>query len=332
MPIIVLHLHFFTSSESLPMNRWPMRRSREGFTLIELLVVIAIIAVLIGLLVPAVQKVREAANRMTCTNNLKQMVLGLHSFESTNSRLPALVGQWGATTNPCYNIRGAGPVTAILPYIEQDNLFKSMLNSALAPPAYESWSTGTNNKVVKTYVCPSDVSLASSMNARTGWGGMSYAANAMAYAGVNSTGQMTNWDSAMTIARLQDGSSNTIAYTEKRGDCQSGNPATNPGSDGGTLWGVQWDSWWPIVWASAIGGQPYLVTDNGATTVQKDIRPLIQATDKTCDWRRPAGHHTGQMQVAMCDGSVRGVNVAVSVTTLWSAIHPNDGAVLGSDW
>ena len=121
-------------------------KRRHGFTLIELLVVIAIIAILIALLVPAVQKVREAAARTQCTNNLKQIGLGLHNFEGTFKRLPPLYGGAVApgtavgNSMKFANIWGSTTVF-ILPYIEQDNLYKAMATGG-TPPTY---SGDTNN-------------------------------------------------------------------------------------------------------------------------------------------------------------------------------------------
>src|SRR5262244_3382802 len=97
-----------------------------GFTLIELLVVIAIIAVLIGLLLPAVQKIREAANRMKCSNNLKQMSLGtINAADTYSGRIPPSIGLYASDGSPAAGNSDGGTFLHILPFIEQDNLYKA---------------------------------------------------------------------------------------------------------------------------------------------------------------------------------------------------------------
>src|SRR5437660_662978 len=157
-----------------------MRRSRRGFTLIELLVVIAIIAVLIGLLLPAIQKVREAANRMVCTNNLKQLGLAAHNYHSAVGKLPP--GYLGPNPNIHTDSSGGGPITStldktgpqwvgllafLLPYIEQDNIYNLFSTSVVMSPAVFSSPPWFNqvpvspawapaHAIIKTFICPSD--------------------------------------------------------------------------------------------------------------------------------------------------------------------------------
>ena len=142
-----------------------MSLRRRGFTLIELLVVIAIISILIGLLLPAVQKIREAANRMKCSNNLKQIGLALHNYHDTQGAFPASGLRSTSAIASNFSIHAL-----ILPYIEQDNLYKSINFSV---PAADPLNDGPRATPVSLYVCPSDP-----MNrVPAGWAGTSYRAN-----------------------------------------------------------------------------------------------------------------------------------------------------------
>ena len=211
----------------------PTRRARTAFTLIELLVVIAIIAILIGLLLPAVQKVREAAVRTRCTNQLKQMALAIHSFQAALGAYPT----GGTVPWPAITRSGGTPVLGpeqeagwafqILPYIEQDATFKQPNDDVIA------------RSVVPIYFCPARrgptlVKYNSSLDHAL----MDYAAAVPAASAAQSPGQTmwqggdfvlpvnSNYDGVIvraktksgqvTPARVEDGLSNTLVFAEKR--------------------------------------------------------------------------------------------------------------------
>jgi prepilin-type N-terminal cleavage/methylation domain-containing protein/prepilin-type processing-associated H-X9-DG protein len=222
--------------------------ARRGFTLIELLVVIAIIAILIGLLLPAVQKIREAANRMKCQNNLKQIGLAAHNFHDTNDRFPPAINipgeeAFGWPAAPDAN-HWYGLFMALFPYFEQDNLRRNLIDN-VPNPHYQNCN-GPNSvgaQVVKILVCPSDAAMP---NPPVGTYLGQYYFGLSSYGGCSGTSATTTngnaslkngifyMNSSVKIASITDGTSNTFMFGERS---RKNLPATSTSQSlGGWAW------------------------------------------------------------------------------------------------
>jgi prepilin-type N-terminal cleavage/methylation domain-containing protein/prepilin-type processing-associated H-X9-DG protein len=307
-------------------------RRLRAFTLIELLVVIAIIAILIGLLVPAVQKVREAAQRIQCGNNLKNISLGTVNCADTNQgQLPPGVGDYPLFDPSNSNAVGFGSAFFhILPYVEQEPLYKASLVGPAADGwrlprgGYYSWSGAIINSPVKIYNCPGDPTQANGLGGAGGWATTSYAYNHQVFEVGMYSWYNPDWSSkgpARYPSGIQDGTSNTIFFTEKYA-MPSGSP-----------WNLDWggNTWWE--WSPKFG---YDIQGPASKFL---VRPTLQYCDNTpgggssnvCSKLAESPHSNG-INVALGDGSVRFVSQAVRGDTWWAATTRDGGEVLGSDW
>jgi prepilin-type N-terminal cleavage/methylation domain-containing protein/prepilin-type processing-associated H-X9-DG protein len=243
----------------------PYRRNRRGFTLIELLVVIAIIGVLIGLLLPAVQKVREAANRVKCQNNLHNMAIGVQHLADTYKKLPPLNNNWDPNlTQPTpYGGHYGSVFLHLLSVIEEGNLYDygdprfltgynpqtGQINTAaqgVSPTPLgqniANGASGAGASKVNLYICPSDNSASAGvLSGPDGnpWGLCSYAANYMVFGtGINGYSSNNPYPSFNGANRfpdsITDGTSKTIMFTEKHASCSW--TVDNLTWDGGSFW------------------------------------------------------------------------------------------------
>jgi prepilin-type N-terminal cleavage/methylation domain-containing protein len=292
---------------------------RQGFTLIELLVVIAIIAILIAMLLPAVQKVRESAARTQSANNLKQLALAAHQYEGNFNRLPA-----NAITMP--NGLRVSCHWLLLPYIEQSNLQTA---SGVSNATY----LANARTIVNTFIAPLDTSLPNSFLTLNGvdWAASNYAANHAIFGypgnGTNWTGFVNNgWDNnGRKLINIHDGTSNTVMFGERYAQCSSGGSLwayrnTDPAPTAPTYPGWARMSFFPANWVSNNQSTPF-------TAVPPQDRPTVA----NCSPYNLQSFSAAGCQVSMCDGSVRTVPTSISSTVWFAAIWPDDGQVPG-DW
>jgi prepilin-type N-terminal cleavage/methylation domain-containing protein/prepilin-type processing-associated H-X9-DG protein len=290
-----------------------MRRDRPAFTLIELLVVIAVIAILIGLLLPAVQKVREAAARAQCTNNLKQIGLACHNYHDVNCSLP-----------PGYQATAAYPDTSpgwgwgafLLPHLEQDNLYRQI---DFSQPVESPSCLAVRTTPLSVYTCPSDRSTGAYMVTTVMAQDLAPAATNSYAAMFGSNRQITNKvdqgdgvffrNSRVRIADIADGTSTTLAIGERAalftqtpwaGAMTGGACWTTPGA--------------PVLRSHR---EPSMVF----TMAQAGAHPLLSDRSEPYDFFSP---HPGLVQFVFADGSVHPLTPALA-PGVFQALATRDG-------
>jgi prepilin-type N-terminal cleavage/methylation domain-containing protein/prepilin-type processing-associated H-X9-DG protein len=324
---------------------------RPGFTLIELLVVIAIIAVLIGLLLPAVQKVRAAAQRMQCANNMKQLALACHSYHDANGKLPPAVQMYGGVdrTSASSNF-GPNWIVLILPHIEQDALYKPVSNNInnYMLNGDSGWRSVRTTKL-KNLQCPADAGGDSPYAGAGGnWARGNYACNAGGIHGPNigwtstengaSPTNDNGWAGLPTnlhgggvmcinfgsaLNRIPDGTSTTVMLSEvrigahlsqldPRGTWAMGMPGASVMAGH-----FSWDCTVPNTHEDNADDCDGCIDDPQGGMGAWPGCPFQQANARS--------RHTGGVNVALCDGSVRFISDSISQANWWYMNASDDG-------
>ena len=310
-------------------------RHRPAFTLIELLVVIAIIAVLIGLLLPAVQKVREAAARMYCQNNLKQIALACTNYEGTHGRYPS--------SNTFAPQPLHGWVAVVLPYLEQENVRKIYVTTA---NWYDPANAPARNAQVKTFLCPSASSGRVGACAVPGAPGSPFTGAAWDYSNVAVVAKdllvylnypdaantyLSYWRGVMssqgsTVAQITDGLSNTLLMVEDAGRPEywvkgrrvTDRPPVAPGGpDNGAVVGGLWADHQKGFGVEGTSADGFAVVGECAVNCNNSFEVYA--------------FHPNGANVALADGSVRFLREGMSIRTLAALATRAGGEVIANE-
>jgi len=333
-------------------------KARSGFTLVELLVVIAIIGTLVGLLVPAVQKVREAAARTETENNLHQVAIAVHNYDATNKHFP---NTWVYPTwNNGYSGESGNAFFSLLPYIEQDPEYKSTYgpfiysykysytingqkyNYNYGPYNYGGhvYQAGRAHGTIKTYINKMDPSVDPTVD------------------GVCSVLVNSNvMTSSLNLTKITDGTANTLMLAEGYSKCNYSYSYHSPPpyqTDISETWAYfrvwNYDPYmgsysFDETYSYTPKPYHYSLTYNGQSTTvgyfygwaydySKGQYITFQSKPPAanCNFSAPQATTSGGLVAALCDGSVHIINSSVSFSTWQAACTPNSGDTLGNDW
>jgi prepilin-type N-terminal cleavage/methylation domain-containing protein len=325
-------------------------RPRRAFTLIELLVVIAIISVLIGLLLPAVQKVREAAARIQSMNNLRQLGLAAHNYQTVRKgKFPAAYTLLSATAGGVQ--QETNVFVALLPYLEQEAVGKNLTAFTSTPPGGFAAATATMRAVpLKVFQAPADQTWGSGQATINGvnFGLISYGANFQVFGAAPQTygggAAGVNWTGTPNInSTFDDGASNTILFAEKFSLCSvNGVSGTNDRANvyawSPNIADIADPGYAPIFAVgtqTGTGGVPTGLPQPVSATTQAGLvgaAAMFQDKPKPANCGAAASFLVGGVNVVMGDGSVQTIAPETNIGVWLALVRPNDGGAVGADW